>query len=153
MLLAQRFLCTRSSLDRQERLHCLYYTTVFPKNDSGKQSRCVTLSMCLEPICGVFISSLVFSLCLCVSIFKSVQFLFGFHEPRYAAVLNMGSSAKSFSTRVSPATTAAHWAETEVGRAWMLGSISPGIWGSGLRGRVTATSGPAAGTSGEGGTG
>lgn len=52
----------------------------------------------------------------------------------------MGSSAKSFSTRVSPAAGGAHWAETEVGKGCTTGSVSPGIWGSGLRGRTTPTS-------------
>lgn len=56
---------------------------------------------------------------------------------------------KSFSTRVATATEGAHWAETEVGKALMVGSLPPGIWGSGLRGRVTPTSGPPAGTSGK----
>ncbi len=60
----------------------------------------------------------------------------------------MGSSVKSFSTRVFAATEGAHWAETEAGKASMVGSLSPGIWGSGLRGKVTPTSGPPAGTSG-----
>jgi len=63
----------------------------------------------------------------------------------------MGSSAKSLSTRLTGSAGAAgtHSAETEVGKGRMVGSICPGIWGSGLRGRVTPTSGPAAGVSGK----
>lgn len=54
----------------------------------------------------------------------------------FAAGENMGSSSKIFSTSVAPNTREVHWAEMEVGKAWMTGSISP-------------TSGPATGTSGK----
>lgn len=58
---------------------------------------------------------------------------------------------KTCSTRVVPITAGGHLAETEVGKGRMMGSICPGIWGSGLAGRVTPTSGPPAGTSGKAG--
>lgn len=94
---------------------------------------------------------LYFSLCLCVSFFflKHVKFLSEFQVPLHAVCLNMGSSAKTFSTRLVPSAAGGHWAETVVGKASMVGSIFPGIWGSGFRGRVTPTSGPPAGTSGK----
>lgn len=65
--------------------------------------------------------------------------------------MNSGSSAKSLSTRVLPSAAAlgGHSAETELGKGRTVGSCSPGIWGSGLRGRVTATPWPPAGVSGK----
>lgn len=89
------------------------------------------------------------SVSLCEFFFKNVQFLSEFQEPPHAAGLNMGSSAKAFSTRLVPSAAGGHWAEMAVGKASMVGSIFPGIWGSGFRGRVTPTSGPPAGTSGK----
>lgn len=89
------------------------------------------------------------SVSLCEFFFKSVQFLSEFQEPPHAAGLNKGSSAKTFSTRLVPSAAGGHWAETVVGKAMMVGSIAPGIWGSGFRGRMTPTSGPPAGTSGK----
>lgn len=86
---------------------------------------------------------------ICVSFSRSIQFPSEFNGPPYADGLNKASSAKTFSTRVVPSAAGAHWAETAVGKAWMVGSIISGIWGSGLRGRVTPTS--PVGTSGKAG--
>lgn len=72
-----------------------------------------------------------------------------FHRPCYTASIKKASSAKSFSTRSRPAFGTGHWSETEVGKGSIAGSISPGIWGLGLSGRVTPSSGPPAGTSGK----
>lgn len=72
-----------------------------------------------------------------------------FNGPPYAAGLNMGSSEKTFSIRLSPVAAGAQLGEIALGKGWMMGSICPGTWGSGLRGRVTPTSGPPAGTSGK----
>lgn len=96
-------------------------------------------------------SSLHLSLHIFFFFFSSDQFSSMFYEPFYAAILNSGSSAKSFSSRwlSSPAVGAAQSAESVVGKGRMVGSVAPGIWGSGLRGRVTPTSGPATGTSGK----
>lgn len=110
---------------------------------------CYIVYQCVWSKCVKCFPVLTTLQCLCVSFLRSVQFPSEFHEPPYAVGLNMGSSVKSFSTKVAPATAGVHWAETEVGKASMVGSVCPGIWGSGLRSRMTPTSGPPTGTSGK----
>lgn len=46
---------------------------------------------------------------------------------------------------------AGHSGDVVLGKGWMVGSLCPGIWGSGWNGRVEACSGPAAGLSGKDG--
>lgn len=94
--------------------------------------------MCPISVLGMFLNFLRQKSLYCLWVIR-------FH---HAAGLNLGSSANRLFTRPVPAAGTGHCADKEVGKAWMVGSVIPGILGSGLRGRVTPTSGPATGTSG-----